>query len=532
MSHQVLKVCDLNVSFLTQARDISILKNINLSLPNNSILGITGESGSGKSVTALAITGLINNIQGLKTSGKVMFEGKDILKMPEKEISNIRGKKISIIFQNPEAALNPVIKCGKQISEIIQLHDPKLTKSELENRVSALLSNVGFTDIDRVKNAYPFELSGGQQQRVVIAIAIANKPEIIICDEATSNLDTTTTSEILHLLLSIKRKINCAVIFISHDIKVLYKISDQFILLKDGIIFDVFEPKNIDNKTLKDYTKWYFDQRLPEKMMHQYDATNEPVIVFENIGKSYKKGPWFGKKKETIVLRDISCVVHQGAVLGVLGKTGSGKSTLAKIVAGITDATYGQVKINGIEVNSKTLQVNKNLRRDVQLVLQDAYLVFNPLHKVRDILSEIIDHFRLAENKETKKALILKTLQEFDLNDEILSKLPSQLSGGQRQRLAIARTLLLNPKIIIFDESLSAIDIGNQINILQLINRLRARYLFTTIFISHDPTLIEYISDQVMVLDEGKIVEYGPTNEVFNNPRQEITKQLISAISF
>jgi peptide/nickel transport system ATP-binding protein len=524
----VLKISNLSVNYLSKGSILPILNDVSFTLDNDSILGITGESGSGKSMTALSILNLIDVKKGLHISGAINFDGIELLSLSEKEFNSIRGKRISIIFQNPDAALNPVIRCGKQIEEIIKIHDPKVAIQELKSRSIQLLKDVGFEDIGPILNAYPHELSGGQQQRVVIAIAIANQPEIIIADEPTSNLDAFTSSEIINLLLEIKRKNKCSIIFISHDIKILKNISDRIILLREGKIADTLVNKLNSVNILQDYTISYLNQKLPERLQYSKVDHTEPMIVFNNVSKSYVSGSWFSKSRRTTVLENINFNVSKGIVLGIIGKTGSGKSTLAKILSGITNTTEGSIMINHFLVNIEVFKQNKKLRKSVQLILQDSYHSFNPMFTVNELLFEIIDLYKLAKNQNEKTSIIQNTLNEFGLSIDILTKLPSQLSGGQRQRLAIARTLLLKPEIIIFDESLSALDIYNQINALKLIEELRAKYQFTCIFISHDPNLIKYISDEVIVLDNGRIIEKGNVPDIFNHPKSEVTKKLIS----
>ena len=475
----VLKISNLSLNYLSKGSIIPILDDINFTLNKDSILGITGESGSGKSMTALSILNLIDVKKGLNIYGAVNFDGIELLSLSEKEFNSIRGKRISIIFQNPDAALNPVIRCGKQIEEIIKIHHPKVAIDELKSRSIRLLKDVGFEDVGPILKAYPHELSGGQQQRVVIAIAIANQPEIIIADEPTSNLDAFTSSEIINLLLDIKRKNKCSIIFISHDIRILKDISDRIIILREGKVVDTLVNKVNSANILQDYTISYLNQKLPERLKYSKVDNAEPIIVFNNIGKSYVNGSWFSNKTRTNVLENINFSVSKGIVLGIIGKTGSGKSTLAKILAGIINTTQGTIKINQLQVDTEVFKQNKKLRKSVQLILQDSYHSFNPMFTVNELLFEIIDTYKLANNQNEKTTIIQNTLNEFGLSVDILTKLPAQLSGGQRQRLAIARTLLLKPEIIIFDESLSALDIYNQINALNLIEDLREKYQTT-----------------------------------------------------
>ena len=523
----ILEVKDLTVDHCSSGGRGNILRKINFKVAENSIVGLTGVSGSGKSMTALSLLGLNNDFKNILTQGHILFKGQDLNSLSESQWCTVRNKKIAIIFQNPEAALNPSIRCGKQIMEVLQLHRPEMAVKDIVENVKELLKKVGFDEIDRVFNAYPSELSGGQQQRIVIATAIANDPELIISDEATSSLEAQTSADIIDLLLTIKKSIGCAIIFITHDIRLLLRIADQIILINDGIITaDFINDENII-KNLNKEAQEYLQLRLPNPSID--DSFDSESVVFEvqDLSKIYKTGSLFYKKTLTQVLKNVNFQLYKGKVLGILGKTGSGKTTLSNIMAGITDASSGIIKHKGKIVDAHSYNTDSLLRRNVQLILQDSYTSFDPKQTVREILYEVIDFYSLALGHQQIGELISSTLSNMGLPIDTLHRLSAQLSGGQRQRLAIARALLLKPEIIIFDESLSALDIQNQIHILSLIKHLQINYAFSAIFISHDAEIIRYISTELIILERGQIIEKGKTADIFMNPEHEITKMLI-----
>ena len=523
----ILEVKDLLVDYMPASGKVEILRNINFKVAENTIVGITGVSGSGKSMTALSILGLNNDSDNIVTKGSIFFKGQDIGSFSEHQWSDIRNKKISIIFQDPEAALNPVIRCGKQIREVLILHQVGISASDATKIVHELLKKVGFDDTERVYNSYPNELSGGQQQRIVIAISIANNAEIIIADEATSSLDAQTSAGIIDLLLKIKKENGCSIIFITHDIRLLLKISDQIILLNEGKISCDFinKPEVIEN--LDKNIQKYLTLSIPFSNDKAYKHSDILMLEVNELSKVYKTGGLFFGKSESQVLKNITFKLYKGEILGILGVTGSGKSTLGNIIAGITESSSGSVNYCGKKIDIHAYRMDKTLRRNVQLIQQNSYTSFNPKQSVRDVLSEIIDFYSLATGKLQVDLLLSATLHEMGLPEDVLSRNTAQLSGGQRQRLSIARALLLKPEIIIFDESLSALDIQNQIQILSLIQNLQANHSFSAIFISHDPTIIRYISSDLIVMDQGQIIEEGKTSDIFRNPKQDLTKKLI-----
>jgi peptide/nickel transport system ATP-binding protein len=523
----ILEVKNLTVDYLSPIGRANILRQISFQVAPNTVVGITGVSGSGKSMTALSILGLNKEVPDLDTKGQIIFEGLDLAMIDEIQWTAIRNKKISIIFQNPEAALNPSIRCGDQILEVLQLHQPILSAIEAKTRVQELLVQVGFEDVNRVYRSYPSELSGGQQQRIVIAISIANNPSLIIADEATASLDAQTSADIIDLLLNIKSSIGYAIIFITHDTRLLHSISDQIILLKQGLIVSDFQNTKQSISQLDAETQEYLELRLPQPSIEHFSDHNTVILDVQNLSKIYNAGGLFFGRSKLQVLTDVSFQLYEGRVLGILGKTGSGKTTLGYILAGMEAATSGIMKHKGTLINTLSYTTDVRLRKNVQMILQDSYTSFDPRQTVRAVLTEVIDFYALAQGVQNVTTLLSGALRDMGLSIDMLDRHTTQLSGGQRQRLSIARALLLKPDIIIFDESLSALDMYNQIHIMSLIKDLQFHRRFSAIFISHEPEIIRYISTDLIVLDEGRIIEKGKTATIFENPKHEITQKLI-----
>lgn len=527
----ILKIKNLNIRYNSSEGVKPILKNISFSIPKGKTVGITGASGSGKSMTALSLMGLTDSIDKIDVSGEIYFEGVDLGKLSENEWIKLRGRRISMIFQQPQAALNPLIKCGNQIEEAILTHSPNMDKKSAFNKTIDLLHQVGLHDTKRIYNAYPHELSGGQLQRVVIGIAISNEPDIIIADEPTSSLDAGNANEILKLLKKIQSNFDITLILITHDIRVLHDISDQIILLRDGTIEADFVNKSTLLNDCSDYTKKYLELSSLKREYRKVASSDHPILLdVKHVSQTFTTSrffPFYAKEKHT-VLSDVQLELKSGSMLGILGPSGSGKTTLGKIISGIIDPSEGMILFNGKVVSKSKISLDKALRKNIQLVFQDSYSSLNPKQTVGQILSEVIHFYNLATTVQERDKIIEHLMNQLLLDkNTILQQYNVQLSGGQRQRVALARTLLLKPEIIIFDESLSALDQLNQKNIIELIIKLQNDYGFSGIFISHDSNLVSSLCTEVMIIDQGRIVEYGPVAEIFNHPKQEITKSIL-----
>ena len=518
-----------------------ILSNISLDIKKNQVLGLVGESGSGKSFTALSILDLIN-IKNLNFDGEIIFNGIKLNNLSFREFQKIRGKEISIIFQEPMSSLNPSMKCGDQISEIILNHE-KINKKNAKKKSLELIQKVQLKHSELVYEKYPHQLSGGQQQRIMIAIAIACKPKLLIADEPTTSLDSIVKNDIISLIKSLQDEYKMSVLFISHDLKLVAKFVDSLIILKNGLIIE----KGVSSKVFK-YPKSKYTQHLinsspptsnrPNRLITSKTKKNKLITKEERTLihlKIYNKTPILKVNKLNVsygynkIIKDISFDLYRGETLGIVGESGSGKSTIAKSILGIVKTENGEVYFK--DENIKNIS-NSVFRKKVQLIFQDPYSSLNPEVSVgRSIIEPMIAH-KIFSSKKEMKIRVLELLNQVGLLESDYNKFPNQFSGGQRQRIVIARALALNPEIIICDESVSALDVSVQAQILNLLSDLKERYLFTFIFISHDMSVIKYFTDRLIVLKKGEIVEFNETDLLFEKPKKPYTKALLKASDF
>ena len=516
-----------------------ILSNISFKLKPNEILGIVGESGSGKSLTALSILNLLNS-HNIKSEGSIIFEGIELFDLSKKRIQKIRGKQISIIFQEPMSALNPSMKCGDQILEVITTHN-KIKKKAAKRKTLKLIEKVQLKNSEIVYEKYPHQLSGGQQQRIMIAIAVACNPQLLIADEPTTSLDSLVKNEIILLIKSLQHEYKMSVIFISHDLDLVSKFASHTIVLNKGKIVEFGSSKKIFESPTNNYTKMLLGSKPPKKkrpsilptienklkrypliskeqrlIRHNEIYSKEPLLKVENLNFSYKK---------ISILKDISFSVYKGEILGIVGESGSGKSTIAKSILKLNNFSKGKISYNNIDIKKYE---NKKLRRKIQLVFQDPYSSLNPeMSAGSSIIEPMIAHQMYNKTKRVEKAYQL--LEDVGLNKNDFKKYPNQFSGGQRQRLVIARALSLNPEIVICDESVSALDVSVQAQILNLINSLKKKFSITFLFISHDLSVVRYMTDRVIIVKNGEIEECGETDKIFENSKNNYSKKLLSA---
>ena len=519
-----------------------ILNNISFVLKKNEILGIVGESGSGKSITAFSILNLINSSK-IKKSGKIFFENFRIDNLSTKELEKIRGKEISIVFQEPMSSLNPTMKCGKQIEEIVSKHS-FLKGTKIIDRVNELLRMVQLSKEANLYNKYPFQLSGGQQQRLMIAIAIACDPKILIADEPTTSLDSVLKHEIIELLKRIQKQTNMSIIFVSHDLSLVSEFTDKTVVLYKGEVVEFGKSSKILANPKHTYTKMLLGSRIPKnKRPYRLPTIENKLKQFANISKTerkkkhkhlYESLPILEINKLSFsylnnsILKSISFNLYEGEILGLVGESGSGKSTISKCILGINQNYTGEILYNGLNVKSID---NKNFRRNVQLIFQDPYSSLNPKMTIGDSIMEPMIVHNIS-NKKNRKSKIFKLLEDVGLNKEDFDKYPNQFSGGQRQRIVIARALALKPKVIVCDESVSALDVSIQSQIINLLNNLKEKYLITFLFISHDLSVIKYMTDRLIVLNKGKIEEIDETDSIFNDPKKSYTKLLLNSSGF
>lgn len=523
----LLEVKNLSVYFQNKVGQpaVEAVKGISYELEAGDILGIVGESGSGKSVSALSILGLLPYPKAYHGEGSsIRFKGKELLGAPD--LQQVRGNKISFIFQEPMASLNPLQRIEKQISETLILHcgfSPKQARKE----VLRLLKLTGIKKARQRMKAFPFELSGGQRQRVMIAMAMANNPEILIADEPTTALDVTVQKQILELLLNLQKKTGMAIIFISHDLRLVKKIANKICVMKDGRIVEAGLSKQVFENPQDDYTKRLINSFFVLKNNNK--KANELSLKAQNIKVDFvlKKSFW-GKVIERLqAVDDVSFVLKKGETLGIVGESGSGKTTLGLALVGLHHY-QGWVSL-GDEEKFVEKQKDKSFRKRVQMVFQDPYNSLNPRMNVQQIVGEGLEvHFSELKDNEKKKRII-NVLEEVGLNENDMEKYPHEFSGGQRQRIAIARALVLEPEVVILDEPTSALDVTIQKQVLNLLMDIQKKRNISYIFISHDMAVIRAIADRVAVMKDGKFVELNDCDAIFSQPENEYTQKLIAA---
>ena len=535
-SPSLLSVKNLNVTISNS----TILKKISFELQKNEILGVVGESGSGKSITAFSIINLFNS-KKLQQKGEIFFNGDRIDSMSEKEFEKIRGSQISMIFQEPMSSLNPSMKCGNQVLETILKHKILKPNKGLLH-VLDLFEKVQLKNPKVVFNKYPHELSGGQQQRVMIAIAISCNPQILIADEPTTSLDGIVKEEIISVLKEIQKETKMSIIFVSHDLNLVSKFANNIIVLNKGCIVESGISKKVFNNPQNPYTKMLLSSRPPKKgrpkklptienklekhpLVSKKDREEKhltiysfnPILKVQNLNFAYK---------EKLILKDINFNLFKGETLGLVGESGSGKSTIAKSILNLNNFKSGKIFYKNIDIKKYN---KKDFTKSIQLVFQDPFSSLNSEIRVGNSIMEPMIAHRIYKDKDERVSKVNQLLEDVGLQISDFNKYPRQFSGGQRQRIVIARALSLNPDILICDESVSALDVSVQAQVLNLLNILKERFSFTFLFISHDLSVIKYMTDRVIILNKGVIEELDETDKVFNNPIRDYTKQLLKA---
>ena len=554
----ILSVRDLRVAFKSVNGLNEVLHGISYQLYANEILGIVGESGSGKSVASLAIMGLLPLKSGVTISGEIMFKTENLLDYSQKQLEAIRGKKIAMIFQEPMSALNPSICCGQQVEEILLQHT-NITTKVARQEVIRLFNAVKLPEPKRTFKKYPHEISGGQQQRVMIAMAIACKPEILIADEPTTALDVTVQKEIIALLKTLQKEFKMSVIFISHDLALVSEIADRIVVMYKGDIVEKGDTKSVFKNPQKEYTKALIGARptldgrlkklptisdflsgmIPKILItksareekHTNIYSSAPLLEVINLEKTYySKASYFRTKTALKAVDNVSFQVYSGETLGLVGESGCGKSTLGKAILQLDKATAGTIKYKGKDITNLSKKALRTLRKEIQIIFQDPYGSLNPRLTVGNAIMEPMKVHGLFKSEEERKAKTIEILEKVGLESAHFDRYPHEFSGGQRQRVGIARTIAVQPKLIICDESVSALDISVQAQVLNLLNSLKEDYGFTYIFISHDLAVVKYMSDQLLVMNQGKIEELGEADSIYESPQKEYTKTLIEAI--
>ena len=522
----LISIKKLTISFKANQ---NVVNDVNIEIPKGKTVAIVGESGSGKTLSALSILKLLPGNANIN-SGSIIFEGKDLLKLPSKEIEKIRGNKISTIFQEPMSSLNPLHTIDKQIKEMITTHNKK-NIVELNKSVFNLLKEVNLDDLMNRPNIYSYELSGGQRQRVMIAMSIANNPDLLIADEPTTALDVTVQQQILSLLNKIQKQRKMSILFISHDLAVVNKIADYIYVMKDGKIIEHGEKNEIFNNPKNIYTKQLVG--FQNKIRKSQENKEVEILKIKDLKVWYpiKKGIFKKTVDYVKAIDTINFTLKKKETLGIVGESGSGKTSLVLAILKLITSS-GTIEFDEIDLNSIKKNKLKNIRKNIQIVFQDPFSSLSPRMNVEKILNEGIDvHFPKyseLEKKQILKDILKETGMDYDRDH---NKYPHEFSGGQRQRIAIARALILKPKILILDEPTSALDITIQNQILDLLQNLQEKYSLSYIFISHDMNVIRSVSDKIIVLNKGKLIEYDNAEIIFNSPVDEYTKNLIRSVT-
>ena len=550
----ILRLKDISISF----GDNQVIHNISYGLNKNEVLGIVGESGSGKSVSSLAILGLLPRRISKITSGSIIYENEDLTQLSSKAFQRIRGNKIAMIFQEPMSSLNPSMTCGKQVEEILLQHS-NLSKNEVKQETISLFEKVKLPNPERILKSYPHEISGGQKQRVMIAMAIACKPDILIADEPTTALDVTVQKDIISLLKELQIETKMSIIFITHDLALISEIADRVIVMYKGDIVEQGAVKDIFKNPKHNYTKALINSRpsldtrlqtLPtiqdflndtisndivtseaREKNHKILYSKPPILEVINIEKEFiSKSGLFTKSESFKAVNNVSFKLYEGETLGLVGESGCGKSTLGNAILQLDKATAGAILYNGIDITKLSTTNTRALRKDIQIIFQDPYSSLNPRIPVGEAIMEPMEVHNLYASDIERKEKVIDILNRVGLSEDYFNRYPHEFSGGQRQRIGIARTIALQPKLIVCDESVSALDISVQAQVLNLLNELKTDFGFTYIFISHDLAVVKYMSDQLLVMNQGKIEELDDADVIYNAPKKEYTKKLIHAI--
>lgn len=554
----LLQIQNLVISFSRENSWTDVIKGISFELHKNEIIGIVGESGSGKSVSSLAVLGLLPNKISRISNGQILYNGDDLTQKSSKDFRKIRGREISMIFQEPMSSLNPSLKCGYQVEEILFEHT-NLSKKEVKVEVLSLFEKVKLPNPEKIYNSYPHQISGGQKQRVMIAMAIACKPKILFADEPTTALDVTVQKEIIKLLKELQQETQMSIVFISHDLALVSEIADRVLVMYKGEIVEQGPTAEIFRNPQQTYTKALIasrpslDERLkrlptiadflndttPTEIITPEERTKRlerlyaqpPILEVKNIEKNYySKIGILGKKSVFQALQDISFKVYEGETKGLVGESGSGKSTIGNAILQLDKATKGQIFYKGTDITALSEKEFKNFRKEIQIIFQDPYSSLNPKMKVGEAIMEPMQVHNLYKNNKERKHKALEILERVGLSEEHFNRYPHEFSGGQRQRIGIARTIALQPKLIVCDESVSALDISVQAQVLNLLNELKENFGFTYIFISHDLAVVKYMSDKILVLNKGHLEEETEADELYRNPKTEYSRKLIDAI--
>jgi peptide/nickel transport system ATP-binding protein len=557
----LLRINHLSIDFSTDAGITHALKDINITVNRGEIMALVGESGSGKSVTSLSILQLLPTPPAIYRSGEILFsdDGQTEINLLQRDrygMQDIRGNKIAMIFQEPMTSLNPVLTCGSQVMEAILLHK-KTNKTEARQRTIAWFTRVKLPDPESIFHRYPHQLSGGQKQRVMIAMAMCCEPSLLICDEPTTALDVTVQKTILQLIKELQQQSGMGVIFITHDLGVVAEIADRAVVMFKGEIVEQDTVQQLFTKAKHPYTQALLacrpvnhkrGERLPVVAdFLEPDKKKEPVITNSLSGikkknevllKAEHLSVWFPTRKNmfgkaldyTKAVDDLSFEVYKGETLGLVGESGCGKTTLGRTLLRLIEPTSGKIIYKDADLTSRKKESLQALRKEIQIIFQDPYSSLNPRLTIGSAIAEPMKVHHILSSDKQRQEKVVELLEKVNLRPEHFSRYPHEFSGGQRQRIVIARALALNPSFIVCDESVSALDVSVQAQVLNLLNDLKKEFGFTVIFISHDLSVVRYISDRIMVMNNGRIEESGAADDIYLHPRSAYTQKLIASI--
>lgn len=523
----VLDVRDLCVRLPNQPKLPPILDGVSLQIRAGETACLVGESGSGKSVTSLAVMGLLPKDALRVTGGSITLSGRNLLQLSQKEMRESRARNMAMIFQEPMTALNPVMRVGAQIEEVLKVHE-EMPQRERQRRVYDILEQVHLPDVRRIYASYPHQLSGGQRQRIMIAMALILEPELLIADEPTTALDVTTQGQILKLIAELQEKQDTAVLFITHDMGVVAEIADSVHVMKDGKVVEQAPVERLLRSPREDYTRRLL-QAVPSLLPRQLRPRKggEPVLQVRELKKVYGEGGFFRRSQGMLAAEDVSFEIPRGRTLGIVGESGSGKSTVARCVMRLIDPTAGQIMVAGNEIARLSRQALRPYRRHIQIVFQDPFRSLNPRWKVGRSLVEGPVNYGTPRQEAMKQAGDLMEL--VGLPRDALDRYPHQFSGGQRQRIAIARAVAMKPDVLVADEAVSALDVSIQAQVLELLADIQEKLGVAILFITHDLRVAAQICDDILVMQKGRVVEYGTASEVLANPSHPYTRALTEA---
>ena len=552
----IINIEKLSVSFETNQQKTTVVKAITFEINENEIVGIVGESGSGKSITSLALMGLLP--KNAVVDGEILFENVSLHKKSNQEWRKIRGQQIAMIFQEPMSSLNPSLSCGYQVKEMILQHQ-KISDAAAKSSVLELFKQVKLPRVSSLYNQYPHQISGGQKQRVMIAMAIANKPKLLIADEPTTALDVTVQQRIIDLLKEIQAQNGMSILFISHDLTLISEIAQRVLVMKDGEIVEQGTVDQIFKNPTHPYTQALINSKpklnerlkiLPtvqnflkhdfnaqtissdeRRLKHENLYAQAPLLRITDLKKYYTidKG-WFQQQTIVKAVDDVYLEIYDGETVGLVGESGCGKTTLGRTILNLEKATEGEIFYKGTDITKLNKHDWKVLRKEIQIIFQDPYASLNPRITVGDAILEPMKVHKIHKSDKERKVAVMELLKKVGLNETHYYRYPHEFSGGQRQRIGIARAIALHPKLIICDETVSALDVSVQAQVLNLLNQLKEEFQFTYLFISHDLAVVKFMSDQLVVMHQGKIVEKGEADSIYENPQNEYTQKLINAI--